>query len=62
MQAKELYLEQKSFLKGLLRDMNRLEQENNKFYADYSQTLKSQFVLMLYTTRKYCNAKHSRYI
>ncbi len=50
MQAKELYLEQKSFLKGLLRDMNRLEQENNKFYADYSQTLKSQFVLMLYTT------------
>lgn len=26
MQAKELYLEQKSFLKGLLRDMNRLEQ------------------------------------
>lgn len=49
MQAKELYLEQKSFLKGLLRDMNRLEQENNKFYIDYSQTLKAQYVFMLYT-------------
>ena len=48
MQAEELYLEQKSFLKDLLRAMDRLEQENNRFYVDYSQTLKAQYVFMLY--------------
>lgn len=50
MQSKKLYLEQKLFLRDLLKDMDRLEQKNDEFYSKYSKILKAQFILMLYTT------------
>lgn len=50
MQSKDLYFEQRKFLKALLKDMEKLEQKHDSFYSDYQQILKSQFVLMLYTT------------
>lgn len=50
MQSKKLYLEQKRFLRDLLKDMDRLEQKNDEFYSKYSKILKAQFILMLYTT------------
>lgn len=50
MQSRDLYLEQRRFLKALLKDMEDLEQKHDTFYNSYKQTIKAQFVLMLYTT------------
>ena len=55
MQSKDLYFEQRKFLKALLKDISYEEKKEkegvkNEFYHNYNQTIKSQFVLMLYTT------------
>lgn len=50
MQSQSLYLGQRTFLKALLKDMEDLELKHDTFYNSYKQTIKAQFVLMLYTT------------
>ncbi|MCW1360049.1 MAE_28990/MAE_18760 family HEPN-like nuclease [Campylobacter sp. CCS1377] len=50
MESWTIYKEQKSFLKDLLRDMETMDKRNNNaFYNKYAQSIKSKFVIMLYT-------------
>lgn len=50
MESWKIYKEQKSFLKDLLKDMEVMDKENNNnFYNKYAQSIKSKFVIMLYT-------------
>ncbi len=50
MESWTIYKEQKSFLKDLLKDMEVMDKENNNnFYNKYAQSIKSKFVIMLYT-------------
>ncbi|EAI6632448.1 hypothetical protein KQS24_000395 [Campylobacter jejuni] len=50
MESWTIYKEQKSFLKDLLRDMETMDKgNNNSFYNKYAQSMKSKFVIMLYT-------------
>lgn len=49
--AYDLYREQKIFLRAMLRDMEKLDQSAGvgTFFFNYSQAIKSQYRIMLYT-------------
>lgn len=49
--AYDLYREQKFFLRAMLRDMEKLDQSARAgtFFSKYSQAIKSQYRIMLYT-------------
>lgn len=50
MESQEIYTQQKEFLKDFLKDIEKMDiEENNVFYNNYKQIIKSQFIIMLYT-------------
>lgn len=50
MESQEIYTQQKEFLKDFLKDIEKMDiGENNVFYNNYKQIIKSQFIIMLYT-------------
>lgn len=50
MESQEIYMQQKEFLKDFLKDIEKIDiEENNIFYNNYKQIIKSQFIIMLYT-------------